>query len=87
MEKNLAPLIKKKLESSLGLKNIEVINNSHFHQHHVSSPKSGNSHFQLIIKKNEMQNLNRIQIHRKIYNQLQEELKQFIHSIEIQIIE
>lgn len=87
MEKNLAPIIKEKLKSSLGINNLEVINNSHFHQHHKSSPNNGNSHFKLIISQKEMKNLNRVQIHREIYSKLKKELNDFIHSLEIQINE
>ena len=87
MEKDLAPFIKKKLQNSLGLQFIEVINNSSLHQHHVSSPKTGNSHFKLVISSKEMQGLSRIQIHRKIYEELKEELSEYIHSLEIVINE
>jgi BolA family transcriptional regulator, general stress-responsive regulator len=34
MEKNLASFIKKKIQTNLGLQDVEVINNSHLHQHH-----------------------------------------------------
>ena len=57
MEKNLASFIKKKIQTNLGLQDVEVINNSHLHQHHSSSPKNGNSHFQLIVSYKEMQGL------------------------------
>jgi BolA family transcriptional regulator, general stress-responsive regulator len=82
MEKNLASFIKKKIQTNLG-----VINNSHLHQHHSSSPKNGNSHFQLIVSHKEMQGLSRIQIHKKIYAELKEEMTQFIHALEILINE
>ena len=87
MKKILASFIKKKIQTNLGLQDVEVINNSHLHQHHSSSPKNGNSHFQLIVSYKEMQGLSRIQIHKKIYAELKEEMIQFIHSLEILINE
>lgn len=85
MEKNIAADIRKKIQNELGLLHMEVINNSHLHQHHSSSPKNGNSHFRLIVSSKELKGLSRIQIHKKIYAILKEELKYTIHSLEISI--
>ena len=54
MEKNLAHSIQQILIKSLGIQDIEVINNSHLHHHHQSSPQTGNSHFKVIIKSKEL---------------------------------
>lgn len=83
MEKNFAFTIKEKIKTSLGLENIEVVNNSHLHSHHSSSPKNGNSHFQITISSHEMKGLSRIQIHKKIYSELRVEMSDYIHSLEI----
>jgi len=83
MEKNFAIIIEDKIKSSLGLKKVKVVNNSHLHQHHSSSPKSGNSHFQVILSYRDLKGLNRIQIHKKIYLELKEEMSDYIHSLEI----
>ena len=80
-------LIKKKLIENLGLKNVHVLNNSHLHKNHISSPKSGNSHFKIIIHDKNFHNLSRLQFHQKIYKCLSEELDSFIHALEIEIIE
>ena len=85
MEKNLALTIKEKIKTSLGLINVEVVNNSHLHSHHSSSPKNGNSHFQITVCSNEMKGLSRIQIHKKIYSELQEEMSDYVHSLEIKL--
>ena len=37
---NAETLIKKKLIDYLGLKNVEVLNNSHLHKNHAHSPKT-----------------------------------------------
>ena len=80
-------LIKRKLMENLGLKNVDVLNNSHLHTNHISSPKSGNSHFKIIIHDKDFHNLSRVQSHQKIYECLSEEMQSFIHALEIAIIE
>ena len=57
---NAETLIKKKLMENLGLKNVNVFNNSHLHKNHSSSPKSGNSHFKIIIYDKDFHNLSRV---------------------------
>ena len=84
---NAEILIKKKLMENLGLKNVDVLNNSNLHKNHISSPKSGNSHFKIIIHDKNFHNLSRVQFHQKIYKCLSEELDSFIHALEIEIIE
>ena len=84
---NAEILIKKKLMENLGLKNLEVINNSHLHKNHISSPKSGNSHFKIVIYDKDFYYLSRVQSHQKIYKCLSEEMNSFIHALEIEIIE
>jgi len=83
MEKNFATIIENKIKESLELKKVKVINNSHLHQHHSSSPKSGNSHFQIVLSHRNMKGLSRIQIHKKIYSELKEEMNTYVHSLEI----
>ena len=85
MEKNLAHSIQQTLKSSLHIDDIEVINNSHLHQHHQSSPQTGNSHFKVIIKSKELKSLNQVVAHQKIYASLQKEMSDYIHSLEIEI--
>jgi BolA protein len=78
--------IKEKLLNNLGLKDVQVINNSHLHQSHAQSPNSGISHFKLIIKDEELNKLPKIKSHQKIYSCLSDEMKSFIHALEIEII-
>ena len=87
MEKNLAHSIQQILKNSLHIDDIEVINNSHLHQHHQSSPQTGNSHFKVIIKSKELKSLNQVVAHQKIYTSLQKEMSDYIHSLEIEINE
>ena len=84
---NAEILIKRKLMENLGLKNVDVLNNSHLHKNHISSPKSGNSHFKIVIHDKDFYNLPKVQSHQKIYKCLSEEMNSFIHALEIEIIE
>ena len=78
--------IKEKLLKNLGLIRVDVLNNSHLHKNHASSPNSGNSHFKIIIYDNDLAKLPRVQSHQKIYDCLSAEMRSFIHALEIQLI-
>lgn len=83
---NAETQIKNKLFKNLGLKKVDILNNSHLHNNHNSSPKNGKSHFKIIIKDKDLFRLPRIKSHQKIYTCLSDELKSFIHALEIEII-
>lgn len=83
---NVETLIKKKLLNNLGINDVEVVNNSHLHQNHQQSPNNGISHFKLIIKDKQLSELPKVKSHQKIYSCLSEEMKSFIHALEIEII-
>ena len=87
MEKNLADYIAKILKKSLSTNEIRVINKSHLHQNHDSSPLTGNSHFKVIIRSKELKSLSRVVAHQKIYSFLSNEMNEFIHALEIVINE
>ena len=81
MKKNFATIIEDKIKRSLELKKVKVVNNAHLHQHHSSSPKSGSSHFQIILSYHEMAGMSRIQVHKKIYSELKQELNNYVHLL------
>ena len=83
---NAETQIREKLLNNLGLKDVEVINNSHLHKHHTQSPNSGISHFKLVIRDKQFSELPKIKSHQKIYSCLAEEIDSFIHALEIEII-
>ena len=84
---NAETQIKEKLLKNLGLKHVDVLNNSHLHQNHASSPNSGNSHFKIIIYDNDLAKIPRVQSHQKIYDCLSVEMSSFIHALEIELID
>ena len=85
MEVNeLILLIKQKIKKSILTQNISINDKTFLHSKH-SSHQPGKFHLELIIKSEELSKYNKIQATKKIYKILNEELKKYIHSIEILI--
>lgn len=74
------------LQDALDPDHLEVINDSDKHSGHAGSPGTGESHYKLKIQARALCDMNRIQAHRHIYNILDKEIKNGIHSISINII-
>ena len=62
---------------------IEVIDISQQHKGHNHFSGNNETHFSIILYKNENENFKRIEIHRKINFLLKEELSTGLHAIEI----
>ena len=77
-------LIKNKIEKNIVVQNIAIKDKTHLHLKHKSH-SDGKFHLELIIKSEELKKYNKIQATKKIYKILDEELKQYIHSIQILI--
>ena len=85
MEVNqLILLVKKKIEKKILTQNIVIKDKTYLHKKH-SSHQPGKFHLELIIKSKELNKYNKIQATKKIYKILDEELKKYIHSIQILI--
>ncbi len=85
MEVNqLILLVKKKIEKKILTQNIVIKDKTYLHKKH-SSHQPGKFHLELIIASEELSKYNKIQATKKIYKILDEELKQYIHSIQILI--
>jgi len=76
----------KKLSDYFSPTHLEVINESHKHQGHAQSPKSGNSHFLIIITSEKFKGMSRLAGQREIYKVLEKEMKNQIHALQIKII-
>ena len=75
------------MTDKLSEKDIESINiedKSFLHKNHKGN-QEGKYHLKLIIVSQELKNMNKIESNKKIYKILDQELKEFIHSIEILI--
>ena len=85
MEVNeLILLIKKKIKKHILIQNITVIDKTYLHEKHLSH-EVGKFHFELRIKSEELRMYNKIESNKKIYKILDDEIKKYIHSIQILI--
>ena len=64
--------------------NIVIKDKTYLHKKH-SSHQPGKFHLELIIKSEELNKYNKIQATKKIYKILDDEIKNYIHSIQILI--
>jgi BolA protein len=85
MEVNeLILLIKKKIEENILIQNIIITDKTHLHKKHLSH-EIGKFHFELRIKSEELRKYSKIESNKKIYKILDDEIKKYIHSIQILI--
>ena len=80
----LIAIIKKKLSDQINIQNIEIEDKSFLHKSHKGN-QEGKYHLKLNIVSDELKNMNRIESNKKIYKVLDKELKETIHSIQIQL--
>ena len=80
----LIAIIKKKLSDQINIQNIEIEDKSFLHKNHKGN-QEGKYHLKLNIVSDELKNMNRIESNKKIYKVLDQELKEIIHSIQIQL--
>ena len=80
----LISIVKNKLENNILFENINIEDKTFLHKRHKSH-EDGKFHIKITIKSSELKELNKIQSTKKIYSILQEELKTYIHSIQILI--
>ena len=80
----LIAIIKKKLSDQMNIQNIEIEDKSFLHKNHKGN-QEGKYHLKLNIVSDELKNMNRIESNKKIYKVLDKELKETIHSIQIQL--
>ena len=80
----LIAIIKKKLSDQINIQNIEIEDKSFLHKNHKGN-QEGKYHLNLNIVSDELKNMNRIESNKKIYKVLDKELKETIHSIQIQL--
>ena len=81
---NLIAIVKKKLNNEIVIEKIEVEDKSFLHKNHLGH-QEGKFHLKLIISSDELRKLNKIQSNKKIYKVLDEEMKEYIHSLQILI--
>ena len=80
----LIEIVKRKINQEVVCENIKVEDKTFLHKNHKSQEKN-KFHLKLIIKSKQLNTENKISSTKKIYKILDEELKKYIHSIQILI--
>ena len=81
----LIAIVKKKLQDKIDLESIVIEDKSFLHKNHSGNQK-GKYHIKIILKSIELRNISKVESNKKIYKILDNEMKEFIHSIQILII-
>ena len=80
----LIAIVKNKLESNINIENIKIEDKTFLHKNHKGNQKE-KFHLKITIKSQELKRINKIQSNKKIFHLLDDEIKNFIHSIQILI--
>ena len=81
---NFLEKVKEKIEKKINLEQIEIVDNSSLHRTHKSFDAK-KSHLKLLIKSKQLRSLTKIEAHKMIFSILQEEMRDKIHALEIEI--
>ena len=80
----LIAIVKKKLQSQIVIEDILIEDKSFLHKNH-SGNQPNKFHLKISLKSNQLKKMKRIDSNKKIYQVLDKEMKEFIHSLQILI--
>ena len=80
----LISIVKNKIEKNLSLEYVNIEDKTFLHKSHKTH-QDGKFHLRLSIKSLELKKQNKVQAYKKVYNIIKEEIKKYIHSIQILI--
>ena len=80
----LIAIVKKKLQEQVIIQSIGIEDKSFLHKNHAGN-QEGKFHLKILLESIELKKMSRLESNKKIYKILDEELKMFIHSIQILI--
>jgi stress-induced morphogen len=75
--------ITRKLQQAFAPETLEVVNESHRHAGHASSPETGESHFSIKVVSRSFAGKTRLERHRMVNEVLAEELAGKVHALAI----
>lgn len=81
---NLIAIVKKKISYEIAIEKIEIEDKSFLHKNH-SGHQDGKFHLKLKIESKQLKKLSKIESNKKIYRVLDQEIKAYIHSLQILI--
>tara|TARA_A100001015_G_scaffold294055_1_gene371377 strand:- start:1976 stop:2236 length:261 start_codon:yes stop_codon:yes gene_type:complete len=80
----LIKIVEKKIKNQIVIESIRVEDKSFLHKDHKGNQKD-KFHLKIIINSKELENFTKIENTKKIYKILDNEIKNFIHSVQILI--
>ena len=80
----LIAIVKKKLNTQIEAENIIIEDKSFLHKNHPGNQKN-KFHLKITIESRKLKSLNKIDSNKKIYKILEQELKLYIHSLQLLI--
>ena len=80
----LIAIIKKKLYNNFDIKEIFIEDKSYLHKNHPGNVE-GKFHLKITLTSLELKKMSKLESNKKIYKTLDNELKKFIHSIQLLI--
>ena len=80
----LIAIIKKKLYNNFDIEDILIEDRSYLHKNHIGNVE-GKIHLKITLTSLELKKMSKLESNKKIYKTLDNELKKFIHSIQLLI--
>ena len=80
----LIAIVKKKLQIQIVIEDILIEDKSFLHKNHIGN-QPNKFHLKISLKSNQLKKMKRIDSNKKIYQILDKEMKEFIHSLQILI--
>ena len=80
----LISIVKKKLQNQIVIESILIEDKSFLHKNH-SGNQPGRFHLKILLQSSELKKMNKIDSNKKVYKILENEMKEFIHSLQILI--
>ena len=81
---DLIAIIKKKLHNQINIESVKIEDKSFLHKNHAGSQKD-KFHLKIQITSQELKKMSKIDSSKRIYKVLDNEIKNFIHSLQILI--
>ena len=83
---SLQARMREKLMLALNPTRLDIVNGSHQHAGHSSSPRTGESHFRVLIVSDAFASKSRVERHRIVNDVLRDELKDGVHALAIKAL-
>ena len=78
--------MREKLIIALNPTRLDLVNESHLHAGHSSSPGTGESHFRLLIVSHDFSGKSRVARHRIVNDVVRDELRDGVHALAIKAL-